>query len=243
MAETTGISWTNHTFNIAWGCSKVSPGCQFCYADVLSNRFGMDIWGLNKPRRTFGLKHWNDPLRWNKKAVKENKKSMAFCSSMCDIFEDHPTIIEELKKLWSLIKSTPNLEWQLLTKRSERILESLPPDWGEGYPNAWLGVSVENKDYEYRADHLRAAPCKIRFISYEPALGPLDNFNLKGISWVIYGGESGDSFRQDDPQWARNMLKLCRDNNVAFFYKQSSSRLSGTNPYLDGIEYKEFPNV
>lgn len=238
MAETTGISWTDHTFNIAWGCQKVSPGCQFCYADTLSNRFGLDVWGPDKPRRTFAEKHWNDPLRWNRKAT---KKELVFCSSMCDIFEDHPTVIEELKKLWPLIKATPNLEWQLLTKRSERIKESLPDDWGEGYPNAWLGVSVENKDYEYRADHLREVPCKLRFISYEPALGPLDNFNLKGIDWVIYGGESGDYFRQDDPQWARNMLELCRRDKVAFFYKQASSRLPGTNPQLDGIEYKEFP--
>lgn len=158
MAETTGISWTDHTFNIAWGCQKVSPGCQFCYADTLSNRFGLDVWGPEKPRRTFGEKHWNDPVRWNRKATKQE---LVFCSSMCDIFEDHPTVIEELKKLWPLIKATPKLEWQLLTKRSERIKESLPADWGEGYPNAWLGVSVENKDYEYRADHLREAPAKL----------------------------------------------------------------------------------
>jgi protein gp37 len=241
MGVETGISWTDHTFNIVWGCEKVSPACKNCYAETLSKRFGFEVWGSQAPRRTFGLKHWNDPIRWNKKAVKDGVSRKVFCSSMCDVFEDHETVIQELKKLWPLIRNTPSLEWQLLTKRPERILQSLPADWGEGYPNVWIGATIENNDYVARADHLRAVPAKVRFISYEPACGPLDKVNLKDIHWLIFGGESGHGFRQHDPQWARDIRDRCKQENVAFFYKQGSSLYSGEDPYLDGQEYKEFP--
>lgn len=240
MGEFTGIGWTDHTFNIAWGCTKISPGCKFCYADTQSKRFNLDIWGTDKSRRTLSTHYWNEPIRWNRKAEKEGIRKKVFSSSMCDIFEDHPIITTELLKLWPLILKTPNLEWQLLTKRAERIAECLPKDWGEGYSNVWLGVSIENNDYVSRADYLRKIPCKIKFISYEPALGSL-NIDLTGINWVIYGGESGQDFRQDDSQWARDMEKLCKKHKVAFYYKQSSGLHSGMNPSLDGVIYNEFP--
>jgi hypothetical protein len=102
---------------------------------------------------------------------------------MCDNFEGHPTIDAERAKLWPLIRATPWLDWQLLTKRADRIADNLPPDWGKGWPNVWLGVSIENNDYVGRADHLRKIPAAVRFVSYEPALGPLDRLNLKGIDW------------------------------------------------------------
>lgn len=241
MGVETGISWTDHTFNIVWGCEKVSPACKNCYAETLSKRFGFEVWGSQAPRRTFGLKHWNDPVRWNKKAVKDGVRRKVFCSSMCDVFEDHETVIQELKKLWPLIQNTPSLEWQLLTKRPERILQSLPADWGEGYKNVWIGATIENNDYVDRADHLRAVPAKVRFVSYEPACGPLDKLNLKDIHWLIFGGESGHGFRQHDPQWARDIRDRCKQEKVAFFYKQGSSLYSGEDPYLDGQEFKEFP--
>lgn len=241
MGTNTRISWTDHTFNIAWGCTKVSPGCSNCYAEVSSERGGFDVWGPTKDRRLFGQKHWNEPLKWDRLANKEGKKHLVFSSSMCDNFEDHPMIIGELNKFWKLTKATPHLEWQVLTKRADRIAQSLPADWGNGYPNVWLGVTVENNDYVSRTDYLRKIPCKVRFVSYEPALGPADNINLEGIDWVIYGGESGPDFRPDDSEWARTMRKLCRESGVAFFYKQTSAIQSGTNPYLDGEEIKEFP--
>lgn len=242
MADVTGISWTDHTHNIAWGCTKVSPGCTFCYADGLSGRFGFDIWGPKKPRRKLSIQNWNKPKRWNKDAIKEGRKHLVFSSSMCDNFEDHPEIAEELEKLWPLIRETPNLEWQLLTKRADRIAECLPDDWGtEGYPNVWLGVSIENNDYVERADYLRDVPAKIKFISYEPALGPVDKLNLDGIDWLIYGGESGPNFRPADLNWAREIRDKCKENEVAFFFKQISALKSGTSPLLDGVEYKEFP--
>lgn len=241
MGVETGISWTDHTFNIVWGCEKVSPACKNCYAETLSKRFGFEVWGAQAPRRTFGLKHWNDPIRWNKKAIKDGVHRKVFCSSMCDVFEDHETVIQELKKLWPVIRNTPSLKWQLLTKRPERILQSLPADWGDGYQNVWIGATIENNDYVDRANHLRAVPAKVRFISYEPACGPLDKVNLKNIHWLIFGGESGHGFRQHDPQWARDIRNRCKQESVAFFYKQGSSLYSGEDPHLDGQEYKEFP--
>lgn len=242
MGEITGISWCDHTHNIAWGCEKVSPGCKFCYADTQSGRFGFDIWGATKPRRTLSIQNWNKPLKWNREAQKEGKKHKVFSSSMCDNFEDHPTIIEELEKLWPLIRKTPWLEWQLLTKRADRIRESLPDDWGvDGYPNVWLGVSVENNNYNWRAEELKKVPAKIKFISYEPALGPVDDLDLNGIDWLIFGGESGPNFRSMDSDWARNVKTKCEKSGTVFFYKQTAALKSGTDPYLDGVEYKNFP--
>lgn len=241
MADVTGISWTDHTHNIAWGCTKVSPGCQFCYADNLSGRWGFDVWGPQAPRRRLSQQNWNKPLKWNKEAQKEGRSHKVFSSSMCDNFEDHPTIAQELQKLWPLIRATPFLEWQLLTKRAERIEECLPDDWGDGYKNVWLGVSVENNDYVERADYLRKVPAKIRFISYEPALGPVPDLNLEGIHWLIFGGESGPNYRPADKQWAIDVRDRCQENGTAFFYKQSAALHPGTDPYLEGKEYKEFP--
>ena len=241
MAEKTGISWTNHTFNIVWGCEKVSPACTNCYAETLALRWKFDVWGKTKPRRTFPQKHWNEPLKWEKMAIRDGGQRLVFCSSMCDLFEDHPTVISELVKLWPLIRATPHLTWQLLTKRPERILAHLPSDWGDGYPNVWIGSTIENNPYVSRADHLRAVPAAVRFVSYEPACGPTDKLDMTGLHWVIFGGESGSGFRQHDPQWARDSRDRCRENGVAFFYKQGSSFKSGEDPTLDGVEYKEFP--
>jgi protein gp37 len=241
MAENTGISWTQHTFNLAWGCVKISPGCTNCYADTLSHRFGNDVWGKDKPRKTFNARHWKQPLKWNANAEKAGVMAKVFSSSMCDIFEDHPTITQEREKLWELIRKTPNLVWQLLTKRANRIKDNLPPDWGNGWPNVWLGVSIENNDYVSRADYLREVPAVVHFISYEPALGPLDQLNLDHIEWLIYGGESGAGFREHDPEWARDIKRRCEENGTTFFYKQSSGFVSGEEDTLDGVEYKNFP--
>lgn len=241
MAEKTGISWTDSSFNIAWGCQKISPGCKNCYADTLSRRYGWDVWGPGKNRRRFGNKHWKEPLKWNKKAEENGTNYKVFCSSMCDVFEDHTVLDEERKKLWELIRQTPNLTWQILTKRSGRIKDHLPSDWGDGWKNVWLGVSIENNDYIFRADDLRKIPVSVRFISYEPALGPLDDIDLTDIHWLIYGGESGPGFREHDPQWARDIKEKCEKSGTTFFFKQSSGFKSGTGDTLDGKAYKDFP--
>ena len=253
MGVETTISWTDHTFNIVWGCEKVSPACDNCYAEVFAHRMGLDIWDDQRPqsatkgktqtpRRVFGVKHWNEPLKWHRKAIKEKKRHRVFCGSMCDIFENHPQVIGELAKLWPLIRATPMLDWQLLTKRPHRIKQSLPPDWGPtGYENVWLGTTIESNEYAHRAKRLIENPAPVHFISYEPALGPLDTLDLTDIEWVIYGGESGAHRRPEDLQWARDMEKRCTQAGVAFWFKQSSGLKSGTNPTLDGVQHHRFP--
>lgn len=241
MSVKTIIAWTDHTFNIAWGCKKISPGCKNCYADTLSRRYGWDVWGPGKNRRTFGDKRWAEPLKWNADAKKAGKINRVFCSSMCDYMEDHPVIENERAKLWPLIRKTPWLHWQLLTKRAERIASNLPDDWGEGYPNVWLGVSVENIDYAWRVDELRSIPAGVRFISYEPALGPLNDLDLSGIDWVIFGGESGPGFRAADLQWSRDMRDKCQHEGVAYFHKQSSHFFTERGTTLDGETVRHYP--
>jgi len=241
MAAKTAIAWTDATFNIAWGCQKVSPGCQNCYADALALRYGHDLWGPTAVRRTFGAKHWTEPLKWNREAGRTRTSTRVFSSSMCDIGEDHPTIAAERERLWPLIRATPWLDWQLLTKRAQRLAEILPDDWGPtGYPNVWLGVSIENQDYAWRADCLRGLPAAVRFVSYEPALGPLE-LDLSDIDWVIYGGESGPGFRAMDEQWARDMHRACLEAGSAFFFKQSAAPRTEMGTLLDGRLVREYP--
>lgn len=253
MGETTKIAWCDHTFNIAWGCFKVSPGCKNCYADTFSTtRMGFDVWGppAVTERRTFGEKHWRQPVKWNREAEQAGERRRVFSSSMADVFEDHPTVIAQLEKLWPLIKATPGLDWMLLTKRAERIEWSLPSDWNDGaeYPNVWLGVSVEDHEYALaRLGYLSQVSAAVRFVSYEPALGPIDweaiheaNGGLN-LDMIIYGGESGPGFRPEDKQWARDTLAYCRRRGIAFFHKQSAAPKTEMGIELDGRIVREFP--
>jgi protein gp37 len=242
MAEQTNIAWTDHTFNIAWGCEKISDGCTHCYADGFDRRTVGDHWGPNATRRTFGEKHWREPLKWNEQAQQEGRRHRVFCSPMTDVFLDDPTIARELVKLWALIKQTPCLDWQLLTKRPERIRECLPANWGDGWPNVWLGTSVENRKHGVpRIAILREIPATIRFLICEPLLEDLGEIDLRGIDWVIVGGESGPRFRPMDHAWARSILRQCREQHVAFFFKQSSGPYPGRGCELDGKTIQEFP--
>lgn len=244
MADKTLIAWTDHTFNIAWGCVKISPGCQNCYADGLASRYGHSVWGPAKTtaRRTFTEKHWAEPLKWNKGAELEGRRHKVFCSSMCDVFEDHPTIDAERKRLWKLIEATPGLDWQLLTKRSNRIAPNLPGNWSAIKDRVWLGVSVENADYAHRIDDIRSLDSAVRFVSYEPAIGPIAHVaNLTNIDWLIYGGESGPNYRHEDKQWARDIMAACRRTGTAFFHKQSAARFTERGIELDGQIVREYP--
>lgn len=173
MGESSGISWTDHTFNPWWGCVKVSPGCKHCYAEAFSKRVGEAVWGERAPRRFFGDKHWAAPLKWNAKAVKEGVRRRVFCGSMCDWAEDRGDLIYEREKLWELIRATPGLDWLLLTKRPENIAGMLPKDWrAGGYSNVWLGTTVENQEAaEKRLSVLLEVPAVVHFASMEPLLG------------------------------------------------------------------------
>lgn len=161
---------------------------------------------------------------------------------MADVFEQHPAWVTERPKLWDLIDKTPHLDWLILTKRPENIPGMLDKAWSDRlFGCLWLGTSVENQDYLWRIDELRKVPARFRFISYEPALGPLTDVNLTGIHWLIYGGESGKNRRPDNDDWARSIRDQCMDQGVAFWYKQASGLKPGTRPTLDGHTYHGLP--
>lgn len=174
MGVTTGITWTDHTFNPVWGCAHVSPGCANCYAETFAQRTGYDVWGAKGARRTFGERYWAQPLRWNAHAEAAGIRERVFCASMADVFEDHSVWNTERPKLWGLIQATPWLDWQILTKRPENIPGMLPALWGDGWPNVWLGVSVEDQQRaDARVPRLISIPAAVHFLSCEPLLGPV----------------------------------------------------------------------
>lgn len=243
MSESTIIAWTDHTFNPWMGCVKVSEGCRNCYAETLTrNRMGLSLWG---PAATTGRQvtksPWQNVIAWNSAAKKSGERKRVFCASLCDVFEDHPTANATRPRLWDLIRDCDSLDWQLLTKRPERIADNLPSDWNDGWQHVWLGTSVEDMRVAGRVGHLRIIPAVVRFISYEPALGPLDDLDITGIDWIIYGGESGPGFRKEDKQWARSMHTKCSENGTAFFHKQSAGYRTELGIELDGKIVREYP--
>lgn len=176
MGANSAISWTHHTFNPWWGCTRVSPGCQHCYAEAFAKRTGTG-WGPSAERRFFGRKHWNEPLRWEREAEEAGERRRVFCASMADVFEDRPELASPRRALFEMIEQqTPHLDWLLLTKRPENILRTVPSGWRKGFPgNVWAGTTAEDQaHYDLRWQRLRQIPAVVRFISYEPALGPLD---------------------------------------------------------------------
>ncbi len=249
MGKATEISWTDHTFNPWWGCVKVSPGCEHCYAETLSKRWGHTIWGPAKTtgRRFFGAKHWQEPLKWDADAAAAGIRRRVFCASMADVFEDHPAIGSTRAMLFDLIRATPNLDWLVLTKRPENIAEVMPRGY---WSNVWLGTSTEDQQ---RAEermpillqHRGRVP--VLFLSIEPQLGPvvlwdIDGAMSGGIDWVIVGGESGPGHRPFDIRWARWLRNECMAAGVAFHYKQFGGLHHAEGGcLLDGAEVKEFP--
>ena len=237
------ISWTDHTFNPWWGCVKVSPACTHCYAEKFAKRTGHSVWGVESERRTFGEKHWRQPLKWNAEAAKTGLRRRVFCASMADVFEDHPTAAAERTKLWRLIGATPNLDWLLLSKRPENMMKMLPG--GRSPENVWLGTTVESQQYaQERLPHLLAVPAKVHFVSAEPLLESIDLTPwLATLDWLIVGGESGAGFRPFDPDWARSLKAQCRANGTAFFMKQMnglSSRKAAEEVPKD-LQVQQFP--
>lgn len=222
MGRETGISWTDATHNIAWGCIEASPGCDFCYARVLANRYGYG-WGKGAARRIMSDKYWQQPRNWNAKALKDGNRVKVFCSSMTDVFLNDPVIDSEREnRLWPLIRETPMLDWQLLTKHPERFIR-LPEDLPS---NVWLGVSVENADYTYRIDALRKTHARVKFISFEPLIGDVGVVDLHGIDWVIIGGESGAGARPCEEHWMHKIAVQASLAGAKVFVKQLGSVLA-----------------
>jgi protein gp37 len=246
MGETTAIAWTDHTFNPWWGCERVSPGCQNCYAEAFAKRTGNVVWGKKADRRRFGDKHWQEPLKWDRQAEKDGKRHLVFCASMADVFEDRIDHLEDRRRLFDLIEGTPHLTWQLLTKRPENVLNMVPLHWIGGWPaHAWIGTTVEDQQRaDERIPHLARIPAPVRFLSCEPLLGYVDLINhVEGVDWVIVGGESGPGHRPLDIENARTMRDQCRMWDVPFFFKQVGGHHPTTGgDLLDGMTYKDIPS-
>jgi protein gp37 len=225
MSENTGISWCDHTFNGWWGCRKISPECENCYAERDAARWAPSLPWNGTTYRMFGESHWNEPRRWQRKAAKEGRRARVFCGSMCDVFEGNILLDDMRARLWALIADTPSLDWMLLTKRPENILRLLPfieigGESTERFRNAWIGTTVGCKSSLVRLDHLRSVPATVRFVSAEPLLEDLGRINLNGISLIIVGGESGPNARPCNVGWIRSIVRQCKHAGVACFVKQ-----------------------
>lgn len=241
MGDSTEIAWTDSTFNPWWGCAKLSPGCANCYAEAFDRRTGGDHWGVGKAPRTMSASNWANPLKWQREAERTGIRRKVFCGSMCDWAATEGDGGERAR-LWDMIQRTPMLDWQLLTKRAGSIANLLPDDWGDGYANVWLGVSVEDRVHGVpRIDILRRIPARVRFLSCEPLLDDLGPLDLTGIGWVIVGGESGPKARPMAGEWVGNIQEQCGTQGVPFFFKQWGGRKDKGGCLLHGRESKEWP--
>lgn len=182
MGENTKTEWAHHTFNPWLGCTKLSAACDHCYAETWADRFGLSELWAGKRRRTSAA-NWLKPLGWNRRAEAEGRRYRVFCASLADVF-DNQVPVSWREDLWALIERTPNLDWLLLTMRPQNIVKMLPADWGAGWPNVWLGTTVENQqEADRRIPQLLSVPAQVRFLSCEPLLGPLDLRRWLVISW------------------------------------------------------------
>lgn len=269
MGENSKIEWTDHTFNPWVGCSKVSPGCDHCYAESWAKRGGRDtLWSGQRDRTS--QSNWQKPLKWDREAKAEGRRAKVFCASLADVFDN---VISNHWRwdLFALIRKTTNLDWLLLTKRignarfmlnsaAAAALDELPgsPSWDKApWSNVWLGATVVDQDEADRdIPKLIATPARRRFLSYEPALGPLDFCSrwidhadprmhenwLERIDWVIVGGESGGGARPFRVDWARTIVAQCEALDVPCFVKQLGTMpVDANDAGFDGVEASEWP--
>ncbi|MCB9045139.1 MAG: phage Gp37/Gp68 family protein [Chitinophagales bacterium] len=234
MAQSS-IEWTEMTWNPTTGCTKISAGCKYCYAEVMSKR--LQAMGVEKYKDAFKVRTHPDTL---KTPYTWKQPKIVFVNSMSDLF--HPQIpLSFIKRVFQVMNENPQHVFQVLTKRAERLLElHTELKWTH---NIWMGVSVEDNRVIERIDYLRQTNARVKFLSCEPLIGPLENINLNNIDWVIVGGESGRKPRTMDPDWALDIQQQCENAGVAFFFKQ----WGGTNKkkagrILNGRTYDEMPN-
>jgi protein gp37 len=236
MAQLSSIEWTEATWNPLTGCTKISPGCKHCYAE----RMALRLQAMGQPNYTNGFalalhEHMIEvPLRWR-------KPRRIFVNSMSDLFQEGVPI-DFIQRVFAVMSAAAQHQFQLLTKRSERLLA-----WNkvlEWMPNIWMGVSVESQKYAFRIEHVRQTDACIKFLSLEPLLGPLGELDLSGINWVIVGGESGPKARSMNPAWVREIRDQCLEAKIPFFFKQwGGKRKSETGRTLDGRTWDQFPEV
>ena len=240
MADSTSIEWTNATWNPVTGCTKISAGCDNCYAERFSERFrgvaghpfsmGFDL--TLRPERLA------QPLRWR-------DSRMIFVNSMSDLFHKHVPV-DFVDRVFDTMEAASWHSFQVLTKRSSRMRDYVRSRYGNhGAPaHIWVGVSVEDGTKLSRVRHLKETPVPIRFLSIEPLIGPIDHLPLAGIRWVIVGGESGPKARQLDPEWVRLIRDQCVASKVAFFFKQwGGVRPKSGGRSLDGREWSQWPKA
>ena len=248
MAENTAIEWADHTFNPWTGCTKVSPACDHCYAESWAKRSGTVRWGAGESRRRTTEANWRLPLKWNAQAQREGRRFRVFCASLADVF-DNEVPVQWRVDLFRLIASTPHLDWLLLTKRIGNALpmmREVAQQCGGGeqpMPNVWLGATVVTQaEADRDVPKLLAVPARVRFLSIEPMLGPIElrtrgYFNYcerpdrtgradgthvlrPPLDWVICGGESGPHAWPMHPDWARSLRDQCAAAGVPFLFKQ-----------------------
>jgi protein gp37 len=252
MGQITGISWTDHTFNPWWGCQRVSPGCEHCYAETLAvTRRKLPVWGppstTERKRIASGLK---DLPKWNAAAKRDGVRRRVFCASMADVFEAHPQVAPWRAEALDLLAQCDGLDVQLLTKRPENIRGMVPTAWLTSWPaHVWIGTTVEDqRRANERIPHLLRVPAAVRFLSMEPLLEAVDlvdalsvtdasgessgpRCNADGspaLSWVIVGGESGTGARPFGLAWARSIVGQCDEAGVPVFVKQMGDHAVAT---------------
>lgn len=228
------IEWTEMTWNPTTGCDKISAGCKFCYAEVMSKR--LQAMGIEKYKDNFEVRlhpaSLKVPYTWKNSKV-------VFVNSMSDLFhKDVP--LEFIQQVFKVMHDNPQHVFQILTKRAERLLElNQELRWTH---NIWMGVSVENDKVRSRIDFLRKTDAKVKFLSLEPLIGPLKKLNLQNIDWVIVGGESGNKARIMKPDWVLDIQEQCEKESVAFFFKQWGGKNKKANGrLLNGKIYDEMP--
>jgi protein gp37 len=246
MGTKTGIEWTDATWNPMTGCTKVSAGCDHCYAHTVAHTKTRNVYLRRLPVKDtpknredpFAPRFWDErleqPLRWR-------EPRRVFVNSMSDVFHAHFSLAQ-IRRVFEVMERASWHQFQVLTKRPDRAgryCNELP--WPE---NVWLGTSIEDMRVAHRADPLRASAAKVKFISAEPLLGPLDDLDLTGIDWLIGGGESGNGARPCDVAWARGLRDLCVRYGVAFFWKQWGGRTpKAGGRELDGATWDEYPRA
>lgn len=259
MSETTNIEWCDATFNPWIGCTKVSPGCDHCYAEVstparVKRAAGVETWGPHGQRQRTSARNWKQPLEWERGHaafyLQHGRRRRVFCASLADVF-DNAVPQAWRDDLWDLIDATPNLDWLLLTKRVGNVSNMLPVpfDFDRLYPHVWLGITVVNQaEADRDVPKLLRVPARVRFLSVEPMLGPInlgvmdidghsEIYPLLGttncededgdaapdvppLNWVICGGESGPQARPMHPDWARSLRDQCAAAGVPYLFKQ-----------------------
>lgn len=234
MAENSKIEWTTHTFNPWIGCTKVGPPCDNCYAEALSKRYGWAEWGPHGERKRTAPANWRKPYQWDRQAERDGVRHRVFCASLAD-WLDNQVPQQWRGELGVVIDETTHLDWLLLSKRIQNWRRLSP--WEKPPSNVWVGITCGSQsELERDWPLLAAVDATVRFISYEPALGPLTLGDARP-DWIICGGESGPGARTMDPAWARALRDECAEKGVAFFMKQ----MTGKRPIPDDLLLRQFP--